>query len=175
MKRAFTLIEVNLAMLVMAGGILAVVGLYSFGFKENRQSREDVVGAALADAVVSPLAMVISQTNLKWSVFRNIQSFPSDEGWGYYLNDKGQVQSDPNGSTIFGQAVSAYSGCAVGSSAHPSSPSMPTASWKYGLVVMHETDSPVVKIGFRAVQKKGQLLAMPLYYTEVRFQGIIDQ
>jgi len=175
MKRAFTLIEVNLAMLIMAGGILAIVGLYSFGFKESRQSREDVVGAALADAVVSPLVMVISQTNLKWSVFKNIRDFPSDEGWGYYLNEKGQVKSDPNGDATFSQAVSAYSGCAQGESVKPNSPSMPSAAWKYGLVVMHETDSPVVKIGFRAVQKKGQLLAMPLYYTEVRFQGIIDQ
>lgn len=175
MKRAFTLIEVNLAMLIMAGGILAVVGLYSFGFKESRQSREDVVGAALADAVVSPLAMVISQTNLKWSAFRNIGSFPSDEGWGYYLNDKGQVTSDPNGNTVFSQVVGAYSGCAQGEKASPSAPGMPSASWKYGLVVMHETDSPVVRIGFRATQKRGQLLAMPLYYTEVRFQGIIDQ
>lgn len=175
MKRAFTLIEVNLAMLIMAGGILAVVGLYSFGFKESRQSREDVVGAALADAVVSPLVMVISQTNLKWSAFRNVQSFPSDDGWGYFLDSKGQVKSDPNGSGIFDQAVSAYSGCAQGSGVKPSKPAVPSADWKYGLIVMHERDSPIVKVGFRAVQKKGQLLSMPLYYTEVRFQGIIDQ
>ena len=42
---AFTLIEVNLAMLIMAGGILSVVGLYALGFRENRQGREDVAAA----------------------------------------------------------------------------------------------------------------------------------
>ena len=60
MKRAFTLIEVNLAMLIMAGGILSIVGLYSLGFRENRQSTEDVAGAAYADAVLSPLVMALS-------------------------------------------------------------------------------------------------------------------
>ena len=31
--------EVNLAILVMAGGILSIVGLYSLGFRESRQIR----------------------------------------------------------------------------------------------------------------------------------------
>ena len=53
MRRAFTLIEVNLAILIMAGGILAMVSLFSFGYRENSQSREDVAGAAMADAVAS--------------------------------------------------------------------------------------------------------------------------
>ena len=35
--RAFTLMEVNLAILVMAGCVLSVVTLYSLGFRENRQ------------------------------------------------------------------------------------------------------------------------------------------
>ena len=51
MKKAFTLIEVNLAMLIMAGGILSIVGLYAFAFRENRQSREDVIATAMADSV----------------------------------------------------------------------------------------------------------------------------
>ena len=50
-KKAFTLIEVNIAMFVMAGGILSVIGLYSLGYRESRQSREDVASAAYADAV----------------------------------------------------------------------------------------------------------------------------
>ena len=81
MRRAFTLIEVNLAMLIMAGGILSIVGLYAFGFRENRQSREDVAATALADSVISPLVMAISATNLKWSVFRQEKNFPDDKGW----------------------------------------------------------------------------------------------
>lgn len=171
--------EVNLAMMIMAGGILSIVGLYSFGFRENRQSREDVASAAFAETAISPLVMAISATNLVWSKFRDVESFPSDEGWGWYLND-GKVTRNPDGKSVFGQAMSAYSGCARGGDtvSFGSSYISDAESWSgmmCGLVVMHEKDSPVVKIGFRATRTKGQLMAMPLYYTEVRFQGIIDQ
>ena len=39
MKKAFTLIEVNLAIMVMAVGVLGIISLYAFGFREERQSR----------------------------------------------------------------------------------------------------------------------------------------
>ena len=46
-----------------------------------------------------------------------------------------------------------------------------------GLVVLHEEDSAVVRIAFRAVKSDmpGQLLGMPLFFTEVRFQGSPDE
>ena len=108
MKRSFTLMEVNLAILIMAGGILSIVGLYSLGFRENRQSVEDVATAAYADAVISPLVMAISSTNLKWSVFRTIPSFPSEAGWADYFNSDGIVESNPESkaATVFGQVMS---------------------------------------------------------------------
>src|SRR5574344_480379 len=136
MKKAFTLIEVNLAMLVMAGGILSIVGLYAFGFRENRQSREDVSAAAYADAVVSPLVMAISATNQKWSVFRRELFLPGPEGWGEYLNN-GVVKNDPQGKA---QAVYARIMSDFGS-VLPSKPSFPTMSsdprMSAALVVMH--------------------------------------
>ena len=48
-RRGFTLIEVNLAMFVMAVGTLGLVSLYSLGYRENQQSNEDVQAAAVAD------------------------------------------------------------------------------------------------------------------------------
>ena len=42
-----------------------------------------------------------------------------------------------------------------------------------GLVVMHDTDSPIVRIAFRATKQPGTLLSMPLFYTEARFQGVL--
>ena len=174
MKRAFTLIEVNLAMLIMAGGILSLVGLYAFGFRESKQSREDVESAAIADAYISPLVMAISATNLKWSAFRQVESIPSDKGWAYYLDNEGRVKQNPNGPSQFSKAMSAYSGCAVGGDRV--SYSQPTEkNLLCGLVVLHEENSSIVRIGFRAAPTKDQLMSMPLYYTEVRFQGIIDQ
>ena len=63
-KKAFTLIEVNLAIFIMAGGVLAMISLYSLGFRESRQSREDVASSAMADAILNPLVVALSSRDL---------------------------------------------------------------------------------------------------------------
>ena len=180
MKKAFTLIEVNLAMLIMAGGILSIVGLYAFGFRENRQSREDVAATTLADSVISPLVMAISATNLKWSVFRQEHYFPSEKAWGDYVNSKGVVTADPENRAegVYSSTMSWISGAAKGplgvKTAFPSA-ALNGTGMSCGLVVQHDQDSAVVRISFRATRHPGELLAMPLFYTEVRFQGLPDE
>lgn len=175
MKRAFTLIEVNLAMLIMAGGIFAIVGLYAFGFRENRQSNEDVASAAYADAVISPLVMAITSTNLKWSVFKSEWNYPDNEGWSQYFDDRGLVKSDPDSraKSVYDSVMSKLSASGV----RPSSMPEQTGSGRLhaGLVVMHEQNSAVVRISFRASQLPSKLLSAPLYYTEARFQGVVDE
>jgi len=173
MRKAFTLIEVNLAMLIMAGGILSIVGLYAFGFRENRQGREDVAAAAYADAVVSPLVMALSATNLSWSTFRQEFKAPGNDGWGEYLNDDGIVNQNPQtlAQTAFGKAMAWARSCGA-QNLNEVFPTVRSSPPLYaGLVVMHEKDSAVVSIGFRATDKSGTLMSMPLFYTEVRFQG----
>ena len=176
MKRAFTLIEVNLAMLIMAGGILSIVGLYAFGFRENRQSREDVAAASFADAVVSPLVMAIGATNVTWNNFKKEFHFPpGGEGWGAYVNSDGIVKSDPKGTA--GSVFTDVKGWLGYNATMPEYSSAESASkMTYGIVIMHEADSATASIGFRAVPTSnfGQLLAMPLFFTEVRFQGVVD-
>lgn len=180
MRKAFTLIEVNLAMLVMAGGILSIVGLYAFGFRENRQSREDVAATALADSVMSPLIMALSATNVTWSSFRTLGSYPSEYGWKDYFNNDGVVTQDPQSRAegVFSSVMGAigYEGNYRGDRSFPSA-AMNGTGMSCGLVVLHEKDSAIVKIAFRAVKTDmpGQLLAMPLFYTEVRFQGRSDK
>jgi len=179
MRRAFTLIEVNLAILIMAGGVLAMVSLFSFGYRENSQSREDVAGAAIADAVVSPLLMACSATNLKWSVFRQGFEFPSG-GWAGYMNTStGLVTQDPQGTAagVFGDTISKMSGAAEGSlDVNSSFPGNAFGKgMRCGLVVIHEEDSPVVKIAVRATHRVSMLMSMPIYYTEARFQGLPDK
>lgn len=177
MKKAFTLMEVNLAILIMAGGVLSILGLYSFGYRENRQSREDVVSAAYADAVMSPLVMALSATNLKWSTFRNIQSQPSHEGWSKYFDNRGRAVSNPD--SLAKEAFTSVLGELgyEGSGDKPKSewPSTAANGMRAGLVILHDEGNSIVKIGFRATKNPAELLAMPLYYTEVRFQGIIDE
>ena len=174
MKRAFTLIEVNLAMLIMAGGILSIVGLYSFGFRENRQGKEDVAAAAFADAVVSPLVMALSSTNLAWSTFRQEFKQPGKLGWGEYIDQqKGVVNQNPStkAKSTFTATISWAQSCGA-RNLTDSFPTVRTSPELYaGLVVLHEQDSTVVSIGFRATDKVGTLMSMPLFLTEVRFQG----
>ena len=181
MKKAFTLIEVNLAMLIMAGGVLSIVGLYAFGVRENRQSREDVAATTLADSVISPLAMAISATNLRWSAFWHEMFFPSAGAWADYTDSDGVVTADPQGNAerAFSQAMAWLKGAAEGGrldvkTAFPSD-AMNGTGMRCGLVIQHDEDSAVVRIAFRATRHPGELLAMPLVYTEVRFQGIPDE
>lgn len=184
MKKAFTLIEVNLAMMIMAIGVLSIVALYALGFRENRQSREDVEATALADSVMAPLVMAISHTNMKWSVFREEFHYPSDQGWADYFNDDGIVSDDPDG-----MAQGVFSSVMAKLQAGSLTPGVETAwplpgrsdgdgaarSLSCGLVVTHERDSSVVRIAFRATKLPGTLLSMPVFYTAARFQGDPNQ
>ena len=178
MKKAFTLLEVNLAILIMAGGVLAVCGLFSLGYRENRQSREDVAAASYADAVMSPLVMAISSTNLKWSVFRSLQSYPSDRGWSDYFNGDGMVVADPEGQakSVFASVMGKMQAAAKGPfNVNTGFPSAASGNMRAGLVVLHDQDSAIVKICFRATKHPSELLAMPIFYTEVRFQGLANE
>ncbi len=165
--------EVNLAILIMAGGILSILGLYSLGFRENRQSAEDVASAAYADAVISPLVMALSSTNLTWQTFRGIESQPGESGWGAYFNSNGLVDQDPE--SMAKGVFSKIMGDCGASGVSGDWPSSASGDLKAGLIVMHEEDSAVVRIGFRATKQIGMLLAAPMYYTEVRFQGVVNE
>lgn len=171
MKKGFTLIEVNLAMLVMAVGILAVVGLYAFGYRENRQSREDVAATAVADAVIGQLMAAITDPNVKWSDFKKVGNYPDARGWGAYFESDGTVRSDPTN-----KAKGAFD--SLMSDLNPSfgDTSFPSAvvngsGMLAGLVIRHQPDSPIISVAFRATKQPGTLLAMPLFYCEGRFQG----
>ena len=54
-RAAFTLMEVNLAIFIMAVGVLAMTSLYPLGFRESQQSRDDVRAAVAADEVLGKL------------------------------------------------------------------------------------------------------------------------
>ena len=186
MRRAFTLIEVNLAILVMAGGVVGMVSLFSLGLRENRQSVEDVASAGFADAVFAPLVAVLSATNLQWNAW--CQAVPNasgrndcnglapnngtdKQGWSAYVRpiDNGQdflIESGCNGiaqgvfERIAGKAPSGIS---------PSWPAIDD-EYSYGLVATRRGST--ISLAFRASRRRNALFAMPVYYTEVHFQGV---
>ena len=180
-RKAFTLIEVNVAILILSAGVLALITLFAFGFRENRQSREDVGSAALADAVLSRIVMAASATNLKWSAFRREFCYPPN-AWEAYVDDiSGVVTMGPAALEDMAEGAFASTmswldpdGTLEAPTAFPQG-ALDGTGMKCGLVVQHEEDSAVVKITFRATRHPGELLAMPVFYTEVRFQGLPDR
>ena len=127
-KRGFTLMEVNLAVFIMAVGVMAMVALYPLGFRENQQSREDVAAADMADAVLNPLVAALSWTNMTWSAWKEIcrensrgvpEVLPDtgSGGWyGYCKNEdymlpksREQMSNIAKGSEVIGRIRSAYS------------------------------------------------------------------
>ena len=199
-KRAFTLIEVNLAIFIMAGGVLAMISLYSLGFRESRQSKEDVSSAAMADLILNPLVVALSSKDLKWSEWTNlpfndlnsgsaagdgssskIQVLP-DDGWLSYFETKGSrenkvyfVNSDPANKArqVYGNLVNAGN-----SDWNLPGSVTPPSGMTFALVASRESKySPIITLAVRCVRKnlRNTLMAQPVFSTEVHFQGDPNQ
>ena len=170
MRRGFTLMEVNLAMFVMAVGTLGLVSLYSFGYRENQQSVEDVRGAAVAEVNMNALVAALSSTNVTWSEWCAIGEQP-EHGWGKYSGDENGKRADEKvtplrnptatASSLFGKLVSLGGGSASFYDGD---------GLACGLVVRQDGDR--CSISFRSGRREGALVYQPRYYTEVRFQGL---
>ena len=175
MKRAFTLMEVNLAVMIMAMGILGLISLYSLGYRESLQSREDVEAAALAERNLNALSTMLSATNMTWSAWKSIGTLPSggvgSSGWlAYYDASRHDDSTGGTSSGLNGRAKGVFdtvrgkcSRCAG------ADVDFDAGHLQCGLVVYQ--DGPRCAISFRAARRAGTLIHQPLYYTEVYFQG----
>ena len=187
MKKGFTLMEVNLAIFIMATGILAMVSLYPLGFRENEQSLEDVAGAAIADEILNPLVMGLSSTNITWQAWTGICGGAvraPNGGWqDYFINNdfryapKSMSSIRGTADGVIGKLQSAISsGDQHGASVNIA----PASGLAYALVVTEGTqyvnggevpDRQRLQLCLRVARRAGQLMSAPIYYTEVRFQG----
>lgn len=173
MKRGFTLIEVNLSMLVVSAGILVLVILFSLGYRENRQSMEDVRSVAVAQANLSFLTAALSTTNMTWSDWERIPEMNPPEtagkkgGWAKYagtdVNERNPVPlKDPTSEAkkVFSDTIgpTGFSGEFV------------DGDLACGLVVVRSGSR--CSIAIRSGLRPGTLIYQPLYYTEVQFQGL---
>ena len=186
-KLGFTLIEINLAIFVMATGILSICALYGLGYRENAQSEEDVFATAYADVALAPFVAALSSPQLTWEDWQQIGEKPNgdaqseagvdarwpNDGWCAYVDaDNGngtssyRVVSDPR-NTADG-VFSSLQGALSSSGVSLSKPSIP-AEFQYGLVVTRK--GGLVQLSFRMSRRAQALLAQPAFVAEVRFQG----
>lgn len=172
-RGGFTLMEVNLAMFIMAVGTLGLISLYTLGYRENRQSLEDVRGAAVAESNMNQLMAALSSTNLTWSTWTSIEQIPSD-GWGKYAGNANEEEGGDDVNPLknpTGQARSDFnnimSKCGFNGTFEDGD------GLAVGLVVLRNGDR--MSISMRSGLRDGTLLYQPLYFTEVRFQGLRDQ
>ena len=192
-KKAFTLMEVNLAIFIMAVGLLAMVALYPLAYRESRQSQDDVKAAAAADCVLNTLTATLSSRNIKWSdwvdcIERAYDATDKDKalegGWlayckkdndSFYPKERSQVNSLSR--RVFEALVK------MNKDDH--NPSWPVndelicalvAQWGQipifdGEKMYMYADRSRVAISLRVSRRSGDLLAQPIFYTEVHFQG----
>ena len=185
-RAGFTLMEVNLAIFIMAVGVLSMCSLYTLGYRENRQSVEDVASAAFADAYLAPLITGLSATNMTWTAWTQIGADVSGEaknrgiadavwpsgGWSAYVQEykngdevtyrvSGNPRSTADGvfGNVRGKVPSEY--CA-------GNPSI-DSGYQYGLVVTRR--GAVVQLVFRIARRKETLMTQPIFVSEVHFQG----
>ena len=187
-RRGFTLLEVNLAVFIMATGILSICALCSLGFRENRQSVEDVAGAAWAEAYLSPLVQGLSATNMPWSAWTEIGDEPQASatrshnvadgvwpgaGWGAYIQSPSSAGTDIRYRVVGSPrslADSAWNGVngKIPSPYKGTKPSVPS-DFEYALVVTRR--GTVIQLAFRLSRRRETLMTLPAFVTEVRFNG----
>lgn len=194
-KKAFTLLEVNLAVFVMATGVLSMCALYSLGFRENRQSVEDVAGVSYAETYLAPLVQGLSATNMPWSSWIKIGDEPSSDtmssssstsssppdfadgvwparGWAEYIENiqdrrqvRFRVRSNPRATA---DDVWGRTNAQTVSPYKGSKPSIPN-DFHYALVVTRR--GTIIQLSFRSSRRRDSLFAQPTYVAEIRFQG----
>ena len=68
-RSGFSLMEVNMAVFVVAIGVLSMVVLYPLGLRESTQGQADLKQSMFADDVLNRAVAAASQTNILWSVW----------------------------------------------------------------------------------------------------------
>lgn len=192
-RSGFTLVEVNLAIFIMAVGVLSMCSLYSLGFRENSQSVEDVNATAYADACLAPLVAALSSTQLSWEDWTKLGDLSGvtaeaensgidgrwpAKGWRDYIDVETKfgrttyrVKRNCTGiarTEVYSKIASrvSASGVSIGSLEVPS-------GYHAGLVLTRR--GAVVQIAFRLARRAQSLMSQPVFVAEVHYQGGFKQ
>jgi len=71
LRAGFSLMEVNMAVFVMAIGILSMVALFPLGLRESTQGQADITQAMFGDYLLNQAVAAASLTNFPWSQWAN--------------------------------------------------------------------------------------------------------
>ena len=179
-KLGFTLMEVNLAIFIMATGVLAMVSLYPLGYRENQQSRDDVWAASEADRIFNQLHAALGERSIKWNDWvRTVKNLKGSVGnWELYCESSdGYVPK--NKSQLNSLAANALNSLSSVARTKPSDLTLDSKR-AYAVVVqpgrikyngVTVEDYSRVAISMRISRNSGSLFAQPVYFTEVHFQG----
>ena len=190
-RAAFTLMEVNLAIFIMAVGVLAMVSLYPLGYRESQQARDDVRSAALADLVLGQVTAALSSRNITWNDWKSSVGSAvneTSEGWKSYMERRGNHwvpmrTMSTKAANVLNSLMRANKD--YGSATRPGTSEddlkyAVVAQWGVRPIVQNSGSNPTVEmkkdysrvcVSFRATRRAGALFSQPLYYTEIHFQG----
>ena len=198
-RMGFTLMEVNLAIFIMAVGLLAMVAVYPLAYRESQQSKDDVKAAAAADCILNTLTAALSSRNIKWSEWESGISSAvgltrseggrkgQGVGWLAYCDQSGNTYTPKKLGSINSQAKQVYEALArVNKDNKPSWPlsgidndlacaivaqwgKIPVLQGSKRMRMMD--DRSRVAISVRFTRRAGELLGQPIFYTEIHFQG----
>lgn len=188
-RAAFTLMEVNLAILIMAIGVLTMTSLYPLGFRESEAAHDDVRAAVVADEVLGKLSAALSSRNITWENWKSAveaavkasNSGGAGNAWMSYFTQRGNNFKMETVGSINSHAKSVFDALAGACSGATKAPSWtPDSKYAQGLVAQWgkrivsgnaKDDYSRVSISFRMSRRPGALMGAPVYYTEVHFQG----
>ena len=187
----FTLMEVNLAIFIMAVGLLSMVAIYPLAYREGQQSKDDVKSAAAADRIMNTLTGALSSRNIKWEDWVDAiksASGKTPDGWMSYCDESGNSYSPLSKDKIRNKGKQVYDSLMGAASADAQS----DCSWElvdnkdlacalvvdWGRLPIYDGGKKVpyedrsrVAISLRVTRRAGELMAQPIYYTEIHFQG----
>lgn len=181
MKRSgFSLIEVNMAVFVLAIGVLSMAVLYPLGLRESIQSQADLKQSMFADYMLNVAVSAASSTNVNWSEWSSwagtYNMVGSDAGTELNIGDS----VPPFVLNAVKNALSQYNGSQLSGFQH-------TRNQTFAMycVMAQGPSDRVMGILFKSLdvdtskmttrEKIKRLESQPTYYAEARFLGYPDK
>ncbi|MEI6645361.1 MAG: prepilin-type N-terminal cleavage/methylation domain-containing protein [bacterium] len=178
MKRSgFSLIEVNMAVFVLAIGVLSMAALYPLGLRESIQSQADLKQSMFADYILNVAVSAASSTNVTWSEWNSWANTYNMAGAAAGTEKNIGDSIPPFVLTALQTAVNNYNGNQLSGFQHTRNQTFamycvmaqgPSARIMGIMVRSLDMDTSKMTSTERIKRLEGQ----PSYYAEARFQGI---